>query len=95
MLYTPLDMLWILLHSALSYFIVYRRPTTLQDRMRDSDDDDLHNRDYDVAALANNLSQAFKYKIYGNEDNEEVCSWLPPLTLCACMCAFVHVYVHS
>ncbi|CAJ1955949.1 unnamed protein product [Sphenostylis stenocarpa] len=47
------------------------RPTALQDRMRDSDDDDLHDRDYDVAALANNLSQAFRYKLYGNEDNEE------------------------
>jgi hypothetical protein len=52
---------------------VYRRPTALQDRMRDSDDDDIHDRDYDVTALANNLSQAFGYKIYGNEDNEEVC----------------------
>ncbi|KAJ6895267.1 serine/threonine-protein phosphatase 6 regulatory subunit 3 isoform X1 [Populus alba x Populus x berolinensis] len=54
---------------------VYRwacgRPTALQDRTRDSDEDDLHDRDYDVAALANNLSQAFRYKIYGNEDNEE------------------------
>ncbi|KAE9600599.1 hypothetical protein Lal_00045470 [Lupinus albus] len=47
------------------------RPTALQDRMRDSDDDDLHDRDYDVTALANNLSQAFKYKIYGSDDNEE------------------------
>ncbi|XP_038706075.1 serine/threonine-protein phosphatase 6 regulatory subunit 3-like isoform X2 [Tripterygium wilfordii] len=46
------------------------RPTALQDR-RDSDEDDLHDRDYDVAALANNLSQAFRYKIYGNEDAEE------------------------
>ncbi|XVE59091.1 hypothetical protein DITRI_Ditri05aG0017300 [Diplodiscus trichospermus] len=54
---------------------VYRwacgRPTALQDRTRDSDEDDLHDRDYDVAALANNLSQAFRYKIYGNDDNEE------------------------
>lgn len=54
---------------------VYRwacgRPTALQDRTKDSDDDDLHDRDYDVAALANNLSQAFRYKIYGNEDTEE------------------------
>ncbi|KAJ4726046.1 Serine/threonine-protein phosphatase 6 regulatory subunit 3 [Melia azedarach] len=54
---------------------VYRwacgRPTALQERTRDSDDDDLHDRDYDVAALANNLSQAFRYKIYGNEDTEE------------------------
>ncbi|KAG2670406.1 hypothetical protein I3760_14G084200 [Carya illinoinensis] len=47
------------------------RPTALQDRTRDSDDDELHDRDYDVAALANNLSQAFRYKIYGNEDAEE------------------------
>lgn len=52
---------------------VCRRPTALQDRMRDSDDDDIHDRDYDVTSLANNLSQAFGYKIYGNEDNEEVC----------------------
>ncbi|KAJ7947819.1 Serine/threonine-protein phosphatase 6 regulatory subunit 3 [Quillaja saponaria] len=47
------------------------RPTALQDRTRDSDDDDIHDRDYDVAALANNLSQAFRYKIYGNEDTAE------------------------
>ncbi|KAE8710890.1 serine/threonine-protein phosphatase 6 regulatory subunit 3-like isoform X2 [Hibiscus syriacus] len=33
------------------------------------DEDDIHDRDYDVAALANNLSEAFKYKIYGNDDN--------------------------
>lgn len=51
---------------------VCSRPTALQDRTRDSDDEDLHDRDYDVAALANNLSQAFRYKIYGNEDAEEV-----------------------
>lgn len=64
-----------------------RRPTALQDRTRDSDDDDLHNRDYDIAALANNLSQAFNYKIYGTEDNDEVCSWLPllPMSMHACL----------
>ncbi|KAM1342197.1 uncharacterized protein LOC126589281 isoform X1 [Malus sylvestris] len=54
---------------------VYRwacgRPTALQDRTRDSDEDDMNDRDYDVAALANNLSQAFRYKIYGNEDAGE------------------------
>ena len=50
-----------------------RRPTTLQDRTRDSDEED---RDYDVAALANNLSQAFNYRTYGNDDNEEVFFWL-------------------
>ncbi|XP_025685248.1 uncharacterized protein [Arachis hypogaea] len=48
------------------------RPTALQDKMRDSDDDDLHDRDYDVAALANNLSETLRYKIYGNDDNEEL-----------------------
>ncbi|THG13448.1 hypothetical protein TEA_020985 [Camellia sinensis var. sinensis] len=54
---------------------VYRwacgRPTALQDRTRDSDEDDLHDRDFDVAALANNLSQAFRYSMYDNEDAEE------------------------
>ncbi|KAL9171218.1 hypothetical protein ABFS82_04G194800 [Erythranthe guttata] len=53
---------------------VYRwacgRPTALQDRTRDSDDDDVHDRDYDVAALANNLSQAFRYNMYDNDDAE-------------------------
>ncbi|KAG2323967.1 hypothetical protein Bca52824_006695 [Brassica carinata] len=51
---------------------VYRwgcgRPTTIQDRTRDSDEED---KDYDVAALANNLSQAFSNRMYGNDDNEE------------------------
>ncbi|KAK1375560.1 Serine/threonine-protein phosphatase 6 regulatory subunit 3 [Heracleum sosnowskyi] len=47
------------------------RPTSLHDRTRDSDDDDYQDRDYDVAALANNLSQAFRYGNYNNDDNEE------------------------
>uniref|UniRef100_A0A5B7AXS8 Putative serine/threonine-protein phosphatase 6 regulatory subunit 2 n=1 Tax=Davidia involucrata TaxID=16924 RepID=A0A5B7AXS8_DAVIN len=47
------------------------RPTALQDHTRDSDDDDYQDRDYDVAALANNLSQAFRYSIYGNDDIDE------------------------
>lgn len=51
---------------------MFRRPTALHDRTRDSDEEDLHDRDYDVAALANNLSQAFRYSIYDNEDTEEV-----------------------
>nr|KYP68537.1 Serine/threonine-protein phosphatase 6 regulatory subunit 2 [Cajanus cajan] len=62
---------FIILIDFLFVLVMYRRPTALQDRMRDSDDEDLHDRDYDVAALANNLSQAFRYKIYGNDDNEE------------------------
>ncbi|KAI4306338.1 hypothetical protein L6164_029625 [Bauhinia variegata] len=47
------------------------RPMALHDRNRDSDEDDYQDRDYDVAALANNLSQAFRYGIYNNEDIEE------------------------
>ena len=50
-----------------------RRPTPMQDRTRDSDEDDIHDRDYDVAALANNLSQAFRYTIYDNTDSGDVC----------------------
>ncbi|XP_011089292.1 serine/threonine-protein phosphatase 6 regulatory subunit 3 isoform X1 [Sesamum indicum] len=46
------------------------RPTALQDRAKDSDEEDVHDRDYDVAALANNLSQAFRYSIYDNDDAE-------------------------
>ncbi|GFP82495.1 serine/threonine-protein phosphatase 6 regulatory subunit 3 [Phtheirospermum japonicum] len=46
------------------------RPTALHDRTRDSDEEDVHDRDYDVAALANNLSQAFRYTIYENDDAE-------------------------
>ncbi|CAI9771076.1 unnamed protein product [Fraxinus pennsylvanica] len=48
------------------------RPTALQDRNRDSDEGDVHNRDYDVAALAaDNLGQAFRYTIYENDDAED------------------------
>ncbi|CAA2980174.1 serine threonine- phosphatase 6 regulatory subunit 3-like [Olea europaea subsp. europaea] len=47
------------------------RPTSLRDRTRDSDDDDYQDRDYDIAALANNLSQAYQYGIYGSDDIEE------------------------
>ncbi|CAA7394036.1 unnamed protein product [Spirodela intermedia] len=46
------------------------RPSALQDRNRDSDDEDPRDRDYDVATLANNLSQAFRYDIYSNDDME-------------------------
>ncbi|KAG0487148.1 hypothetical protein HPP92_009243 [Vanilla planifolia] len=46
-------------------------PTSLHDRARDSDDEDFPDRDYDVAALASNLSQAFRYNIYGNDDIED------------------------
>jgi len=59
--------------SLVIFFIFFsRRPTSLQDRTRDSDDEDFKDRDYDVAALASNLSQAFRYGIYSNDDIEEV-----------------------
>lgn len=48
------------------------RPTSLQDRARDSDDDDFRDRDYDVTALATNLSHAFRYNVYSNDDIEEI-----------------------
>ncbi|KAI4383801.1 hypothetical protein MLD38_009599 [Melastoma candidum] len=55
---------------------VYRwscgRPSALHDRTEESDEDDLHDKDYDVAVLANNLSQALRYKIYGNDGVEEM-----------------------
>ncbi|KAJ4754816.1 Serine/threonine-protein phosphatase 6 regulatory subunit 1 [Rhynchospora pubera] len=47
------------------------RPTSLQDRGRDSDEEDFRDRDYDVAALASNLSQAFRYGIYTDNDIDE------------------------
>ncbi|CAN4080275.1 unnamed protein product [Withania somnifera] len=47
------------------------RPTSLHDRMRDSDEDDYQDRDYDVAALANNLNQAFRYGVYNNDELDE------------------------
>lgn len=52
-----------------------RRPTSLHNAGRDSDEEDMRDRDYDVAALANNLSQAFRYGIYSNDDLEEVSSF--------------------
>ncbi|XP_071719760.1 uncharacterized protein [Rutidosis leptorrhynchoides] len=49
------------------------RPAVLNDRAMysDDDDDDYVDRDYDVAALANNLSQTFRYGIFENDDNNE------------------------
>lgn len=56
----------------MSFIRMTSRPTALHDRTRESDEEDVHDRDYDVAALANNLSQAFRYTIYDNDDAEEV-----------------------
>ena len=48
-----------------------RRPTALHDRTRDSDDDEVHDSDYDLAGLANNLNQ-FRYNMQENNGAEEV-----------------------
>ncbi|XP_042050076.1 uncharacterized protein LOC121795597 isoform X2 [Salvia splendens] len=45
-------------------------PTALQERTRDSDEEDVQDRDYDITELANNLSQNFRYTIYDNDENE-------------------------
>ncbi|XP_022877710.1 uncharacterized protein LOC111395796 isoform X1 [Olea europaea var. sylvestris] len=46
---------------------------------RESDEDDVHDRDYDVAALANNLSQAFRYNatqlLDRKSNRENIQSW--------------------
>ncbi|KAK8971315.1 hypothetical protein KSP40_PGU015957 [Platanthera guangdongensis] len=47
------------------------RPTSVHDRVKDSDDEEFRDRDYDVAVLASNLSQAFRFNIHGIEDIEE------------------------
>ncbi|CAA6662442.1 unnamed protein product [Spirodela intermedia] len=63
------------LHERNAVENVYRwacgRPSAMQEKMRDSDDDESHDRDYDVAGLAN-FSNAFRYNIYGNDDVDEV-----------------------
>lgn len=61
----------------------------MHDRNRDSDEDDYQDRDYDVAALANNLSQAFHYGIYNNDDMEEVWSFLWSTCLSAVVWHFI------
>lgn len=54
-----------------SLYIACRRPTALHDRTRDSDDDEVHDRDYDLAGLANNLNQ-FRYNMQENNGAGEV-----------------------
>ncbi|CAF2074748.1 unnamed protein product, partial [Brassica napus] len=57
------------LHDRNAVENVYRwvcgRPTALHDRSRDSDDDEVHDRDYDLAGLANNLNH-FRYNMQEN-----------------------------
>jgi hypothetical protein len=74
----------------LKHFFGHSRPTSLQDRGRDSDDEDFRDRDYDVAALASNLSQAFKYGIHSNEDVDDEVSILL-LFFTSVSISFLHV----
>ncbi|KAH0942684.1 hypothetical protein HID58_002321, partial [Brassica napus] len=39
--------------------LIVGRPTALHDRSRNSDDDEVHDRDYDLAGLANNLNHLY------------------------------------
>ncbi|KAL0689636.1 hypothetical protein Bca4012_089314 [Brassica carinata] len=51
-----------------------KRPTALHDRSKDSDDDEVHDRDYDLAGLANNLNH-FRYNMQENNGaGEDHCS---------------------
>lgn len=77
-----------------SFINCNRRPTALQDRTRDSDDDDYQDRDYDVAALANNLSQAFRYGIYSNDDMDEVLFNLISPSLLSIFGTLTYIYIY-
>lgn len=52
------------------FILICRRPTTVEDRTKYSVDD--QDRDYDVAALANNFSKAFQYGAYDRDFIDEV-----------------------
>ncbi|KAF8397694.1 hypothetical protein HHK36_016616 [Tetracentron sinense] len=54
-----------------TFYYCKNRPSASQDRTRDSDEDELHDRDYDIAALANNLNQAYRYSMHENDNAEE------------------------
>lgn len=48
------------------------RPSTIQERNLDSDDDEFRDRDYDVSAMANNLTEAFRNGMFESEGVREV-----------------------
>lgn len=52
-----------------------RRPTAVQERPVDSDEDDFRDRDYDISTMAGNLTrEVYRYGMFDNEDVEEVIS---------------------
>uniref|UniRef100_A0A0D6QWY1 Uncharacterized protein n=1 Tax=Araucaria cunninghamii TaxID=56994 RepID=A0A0D6QWY1_ARACU len=48
------------------------RPSTIQERNLDSDEDEFRDRDYDVSAMANNLTEAFRNGMFESEGVREV-----------------------
>lgn len=48
------------------------RPTTIQERNLDNDEDEFRDRDYDISAMTNNLAEAFRYGTAENEDIGDV-----------------------
>jgi serine/threonine-protein phosphatase 6 regulatory subunit 3 len=48
------------------------RPTTIQERNLDNDEDEFRDRDYDISAMTNNLAEAFRYGMVENEDIGDV-----------------------
>lgn len=48
------------------------RPTTIQERNLDNDEDEFRDRDYDISAMTNNLAEAFRYGTVENEDIGDV-----------------------
>jgi hypothetical protein len=52
----------------------------MQDRPVDSDEDDFHDRDYDISTMANNLSrEIYQSGFFDNEDADEVYPLFPSL----------------
>ena len=50
-----------------------RRPTAVQVRPVDSDDDDFRDRDYDISTMASNINrEVYRYGMFDNDDAEEV-----------------------
>uniref|UniRef100_A0A7I4DLV2 Uncharacterized protein n=1 Tax=Physcomitrium patens TaxID=3218 RepID=A0A7I4DLV2_PHYPA len=48
------------------------RPTAVQDRPLDSDEDDFNNRDYDIPTMANNINrEVYRYGMFDNDDADE------------------------
>jgi hypothetical protein len=64
---------------------MYRRPTAVQDRPVDSDEDDFRDRDYDISTMANNINrEVYRYGMFDNDDAEEVRgSWAWRIVACS------------